>query len=298
MNDQEKQLVVYGAGGWLGRSFVSTALERFNVFPESNLVLIGSKCRKIQVEKWELNVHSSKDALDLITPGAIFINSAFLRRENLTIMSPQDYSISNNEISQFAREVVETRQLSSFVNLSSGAAAIASLNSRSTIDIYGDLKRQWETKFREVCTEVKCNFINNRIYSISGRYINEFRNLALSTFIRKSLNNEAVTVNSPNAFRSYVDAEQLSEVVLKLSLGGFAGDLDSGGFLVNMEQLARLIVKVIGKGYVEVSESPSSAKDYLGNHQAFNAVAQSLGVDLNHLDVQILRTTKAFLKDS
>lgn len=294
MYKNHTQFVVYGATGWIGRSFVETAISKFNLTENLNLVLIGSKSREISVSGKVLKVHDYKSAKNYIRPGAIFVNAAFLRREYLAKVPRDEYVHLNNSISEVAQSAIETHKLKSFINLSSGAVKYLENRSSSKQDLYGLLKLKWEDSYRRACNTNKCNFINVRVYSVTGRFINEFENLALSVFIQKALKNEVIEVDSPHTLRTYMDSEQLSEVLMRLSIEGFEGRLDSGGTLIEIEKLASLVIRIAGSGSLNTKKNSANSPDYYGDFAMFNITAAKMGVELIGLEEQLKKTLTAF----
>lgn len=287
------QLVIYGANGWIGRSLIAT-LERndFRVkFPR--LLLLGSKTRLIEIDGRKYQIYESRFARERIEIGAVFINSAFLRREFLNKMSVPEYTHRIEQISSFPLNILREKELGCFVNLSSGAAAKFEVSVTDYEDVYGELKFKWEREFEKSCSSLGQIFFNCRIFNLSGRFLNEFNYLALSTLIKKALQGEVLVVNSPDTFRTFIDTEQLCNVLLLLARDGFNGNLDSGGCLVNMRELAETISEVIPVKGVEFL-SGRSPSNYYGDFQKFNNLAYGLGVILKDLQDQVKTTVEAF----
>ena len=229
-----------------------------------------------------------------IKKDAIFINCAFLRREFINKVGEAQFIDRNLEIMALPTRVIRNAGLFSFVNLSSGAAASVGHNSKnSAIDSYSVLKRRSEIEFDEECGKVGTHFINCRIYSISGRYLNEFENLALSAFISHAIEGKEIRVNSPLSKRTYIDGVNLMAVVLRLAMKGESMNFDSGGTLISMLDLAQTVSKVAGQGE-EVSAGVDPESSYFGDYESFNLLAAGLNQSLLGMEFQITNTIKAF----
>jgi len=289
-----KQLIIYGANGWLGRSALSAATSGSLENTFDDILLIGSKESVLKLDGTSYHIHNSRGALEHIRNGAVFFNSAFLRREYLQRVNETEYIDRNNEISKFALEILHEFSLASFINISSGVANIKSLNDIYS-NPYAQLKRHWEHRFEEVSRNCGNAFLNCRIFSMTGRYINEFDNLAISAFIKTSLNGSVINVQSPYTRRTYLDAEQLSQVLLNLGQQEINLTLDSGGVLVSMEELAKTVLEVIGLGSLEITQMKPSS-DYFGNFAEFNSLANSMGIEVISLEKQIKKTLPVFSK--
>ena len=287
------QLVIYGANGWVGRSLIATVNRREFQTSFPRLLLLGSKTRLIEIDGRKYQIYGPGLAHERIERGAVFINSAFLRREFLRDMTVPEYTHRIEEISSLPLDILQKLELGCFINLSSGAAAQFERSVYDYEDTYGELKYKWEREFEKTCTKLGQIFLNCRIFNLSGRFLNEFNYLALSTLIRKALRGEVLVVNSPNTFRTFIDAEQLCNVLLRLAINGFNGKLDSGGHLVNMRELAETISEIIPvKGLRFLSGISSS--NYYGNFEQFNKLAFDSGVILKDLKLQVKTTVEAF----
>lgn len=288
------QLVIYGANGWLGRSALSAANNGSLRDGFKEVLLIGSKESFLEINGQTYPIHDPHAALEKIQHGAVFFNSAFLRREYLQKMDEAEYISKNKQISEFAYNVLDKFELGSFINISSGVASKTNIDAGIT-DLYAKLKGFWENEFEEGCRNRGSAFLNCRIFSMTGRFLNEFDNLAISAFIKSAMEDSVLEVRSPKTQRTYLDSEQLSEVLLRLGKKGISSNLDSGGVLVSMGDLAQTVVDVVGLGTVEEAESDQTS-DYFGDYQRFNSIAITLDIEIDSLKKQIENTLLAFSK--
>ena len=183
-------------------------------------------------------------------------------------MNGNEYLAKIREIESFPLDLAQRKSISKFVNLSSGAAAVfGEIDARNSEDIYGFSKHESEKLFRKVSYEKDFSLINCRIYSISGKRINEFNNLAISSFIQQAISDlRQINVKSPSTRRTYVDASNLVEVLLKLALDRDEYlELDSGGELVTFSQLAKIVAKYFDVKVVLNSNSNEQSQDYFGD---------------------------------
>ena len=289
------QIVVYGANGWLGRSTVEAILTIAPRISPEKILLIGSKFGEIQIQGKSLEILSPMLGESRIKKDAIFINCAFLRREFIDRLGENEFVTRNLEIMALPMRTIRNIGLFSFVNLSSGAAASVDQNCLdSVIDAYSLLKRTSETEFEQECSKAGTYFINCRIYSLSGRYLNEFKNLALSTFISHALENKPIRVHSPLSKRTYIDGVDLMDIVLRLAIKGESISFDSGGILTSMLDLAQAISKVAGKGQIEVSAGVGPESSYFGDYESLNLLALGVNRSLLGMEAQLANTMKAF----
>lgn len=289
------QIIVYGANGWLGRSTIEAILTIIpRILPEK-ILLIGSKFGHINIHGKDFEIIDPILGEARIKKEAIFINCAFLRREFIKSIGESEFVARNLEITSLPVRALRNTGLFSFVNLSSGAAAAVDENSKkSSLDAYSILKKRNEIDFEKESKKAGTNFINCRIYSISGRYLNEFENLALSAFISQALRGDHIHVNSPHSKRTYIDGVELMTVILNLATQGKTAKFDSGGTLISMRDLAERVNNVVSQGGLEVTSGGDPESSYFGDYEGFNRMAASINQNILSIDHQIANTVKAF----
>jgi hypothetical protein len=292
------QVVIYGAGGWMGHSALDFITALAPEEAREKVLLIGSKHSEIKSNKITFEVFDQLEGYSAIRENAIFFNSAFLRREFLQKMTSAEYVRKNEEIASLARRAINQKKLHSFINLSSGAARdLDQGNNAGLKDEYSNLKKSLEVGYKQFCGESNTTIVNCRIFSLSGRYLNEFENLALSSFIRQVIEDNRVQVKSPLTKRTYVDAVNLAGILLSASSLREDLSFDSGGTLVTMYELAQIVVAAFGASSCEVFEGIEVSPDYFGEYEEFNALASDLGLNLIGIHEQVLETLHAFNRE-
>lgn len=293
--DRSNQLVIYGANGWMGRS----AVDYLSLFEpkigKERVLLIGSKRSRLEINNEIFDVHEPNEGFELIHENAIFLNSAFLRREALQSMTSETYLTKNKEIVDLAKRALKQRKLFSFINLSSGAARDLDVESKNkSADDYSRLKKSLEIEYSEIGRQNGVPIVNCRIYSLTGRHLNEFENLALSSFIKQAKTKNRIEVISPTTKRTYVDAVNLVGVLFSIASQGKDARLDSGGTLVTMLELAQNVARALDKNDLEIVSGEGESPDYVGDYENFNQVASKLNHEIDGIHDQILNTLKAF----
>jgi nucleoside-diphosphate-sugar epimerase len=289
------QIVVYGANGWLGRSTVEAILKIMPEIFSGKILLIGSKTAKIQISGRDFEIVDPVFGEACIKNGAIFINCAFLRRESIKSIGESEFTKRNLEIMALPNRVLKKAALFCFVNLSSGAAAgVDQYSNTSHVDAYSILKRKSEIDFDEATRRFGTNFINCRIYSVSGCYLNEFANLALSAFISQALKGDHIRVNSPHSKRTYIDGVDLMTLILNLAIQGKNLKFDSGGTLISMRDLAESVSKVVGHVDMDIRVGFDVERSYYGDYEDFNRIAANNNQNLLNMNDQIANTVVAF----
>jgi len=293
--DSPSQFVIYGANGWMGRSAVEFLSLIEPKIAQERLLLIGSRPSELSINGRTFKILDPTSGFSSIEENSVFLNSAFLRREALKTVPAKEYVRRNLEISSFAKTALEKRKLFSFINLSSGAARNMDIESNhKAVDDYARIKKCLEIEFSELACENKTPFVNCRIYSLSGRHLNEFGNLALSSFIKQAQSNNQIRVHSPSTKRTYLDAINLAAILFNIACKGIDANFDSGGNLVTMSELARNVASALGKKDCKIFCGDDRSPDYFGDYETFNELATELGVEIFGIQKQIFRTLEAF----
>ena len=295
MLDSPSQFVIYGANGWMGRSAVEFLSLVVPEIAKERLLLIGSRPSELVINGKTFKILDPAAGFSCIEENSIFLNSAFLRREALLTVPAEEYVKKNREISAFAMRILKEKKLFSFINLSSGAARTMDVEpNRKTADEYAAMKKDLEVEFAELGRKHKTSIVNCRIYSLSGRHLNEFENLALSSFIKQAQGSNQIEVKSPTTKRTYLDATNLAAILFNIACKGDDANFDSGGALVTMSELARNVANALGKKDCEILCGDDQSPDYFGDYESFNDLATELGVEMFGIQEQILRTIEAF----
>lgn len=291
------QIVIYGAKGWVGRSAVELLIEDMQHLKKHQILLIGSKTELAEKVNLPLDVYSAVDANKYLGQSILFLNAAYLRREKLADMRAEEYEKKNEEIIEFALNLIKNGNIRTFVNLSSGVASQGSLeNLHLVTDLYAKAKIKDEVLFSQACELMKVQLINCRIYAMSGRFVNEFNHLALTSFIGQAINDPySISVKSPTTLRTYIDSGDLVEVLFSLALTGKNYQIDSGGELTSLGELANVVSKAAKGSTVDKPENFEKSADYFGDYLEFNKLADECGVTLKNLSEQVTESFKAFL---
>ena len=293
--DSPSQFVIYGANGWMGRSAVEFLSIIEPEIAKERLLLIGSRPSELVINGSTFKILDPTSGFSSIEENSVFLNSAFLRREALLTLPGEEYIRRNREISAFAMRILKEKKLFSFINLSSGAAREMDFESNlKAADEYSRMKKTLEVEFAELGRKHKTPIVNCRIYSMSGRHLNEFANLALSSFIKQAQGYNQIEVKSPSTKRTYLDATNLAGILFNIACKGDDASFDSGGTLITMSELARNVADALGKKDFEIICGEDQSPDYFGDYKTFNELAKELGVETFGIQDQILRTFEAF----
>ena len=290
------QIVIYGAKGWIGKSAVSVVFNQKAHRIQKSILLVGSKTEQLINSGELVQMYSANDAKNFVSKNCIFVNAAYLRREKLDFYSPNEYIRKNREIIEFGENLLRQKRIKTFINLSSGVASQNTdyvRNERNSV--YAKCKIDDEILIKNVSDSASAALINCRVYSISGKFINEFKNLAFSLFMKQALTKpNIITVESQNTYRTYLDAVDLITVLFHLSLNNKSCMIDSGGSLIKLGQLADKIATILPAASVTKLDYSNNSADYYGDFEVFNNLAAKFGIKLLDIEGQISETLKAF----
>ena len=301
MKTNTSKVLVTGATGWLGRETVARVIEgKFESIAKTDLLLASSNGRDLELDS--LGVYptvalenlSHRDSTNSIDG---LVHLAFITKDKTTQYSFSEYVAKNIELISVACEIIERDKPKWVVVVSSGA-----IIDRATLEIennvvrnpYGFCKRIEEALIAESARKVGANIVIGRLWGGTGLYMPVKRAYAISDFIESAKESGAIRINSGgDVIRRYCDAGDFMEVLVRSAIQGDTTTLDSGGSIIEVGELAKLISARMGEISISRSEVPTSVDDYYPRGSEFEELAKSVGVQLHGIDEQVLRTLKS-----
>ena len=301
MKTNTSKVLVTGATGWLGRETVARVIEgKFEGITQSDLLLASSNGRDLELDS--LGVYptvalenlSHRESTNSIEG---LVHLAFITKDKTTQYSFSEYVAKNIELISAACEIIERDKPKWVVVVSSGA-----IIDRATLEIennvvrnpYGFCKRIEEALIAESARKVGANIVIGRLWGGTGLYMPVKRAYAISDFIESAKESGAIRINSGgDVIRRYCDAGDFMEVLVRSAIQGDTATLDSGGSIIEVGELAKLISARLGEISISRSEVPTAVDDYYPRGSEFEELAKSVGVQLHGIDEQVLRTLKS-----
>ena len=301
MKTNTSKVLVTGATGWLGRETVARVLEgKFEGITQSDLLLASSNGRDLELDS--LGVYptvalenlSHRESTNSIEG---LVHLAFITKDKTTQYSFSEYVAKNIELISAACEIIERDKPKWVVVVSSGA-----IIDRETLEIennvvrnpYGFCKRIEEALIAESARKVGANIVIGRLWGGTGLYMPVKRAYAISDFIESAKESGAIRINSGgDVIRRYCDAGDFMEVLVRSAIQGDTTTIDSGGSIIEVGELAKLISARLGEISISRSEVPTAVDDYYPRGSEFEELAKSVGVQLHGIDEQVLRTLKS-----
>lgn len=301
MKENSSKVLITGATGWLGRETVARVIEgKFEGITQSDLLLASSNGRDLELDSLgvyptvaleNLGHRESTNSLEGL------VHLAFITKDKTTQYSFSEYVAKNIELISAACEIIERDKPKWVVIVSSGA-----IIDRATLEIennvvrnpYGFCKRIEEALIAESARKVGANIVIGRLWGGTGLYMPVKRAYAISDFIESAKESGAIRINSGgDVIRRYCDAGDFMEVLVRSAIQGDTTTLDSGGSIIEVGELAKLISSRLGGISISRSEVPTAVNDYYPRGSEFEELAKSVGVQLHGIDEQVLRTLKS-----
>ena len=249
MKTNTSKVLVTGATGWLGRETVARVIEgKFEGITQSDLLLASSNGRDLELDSLgvyptvaleNLGHRESTNSLEGL------VHLAFITKDKTTQYSFSEYIAKNIELISAACEIIERDKPKWVVVVSSGA-----IIDRATLEIennvvrnpYGFCKRIEEALIAESAHKVGANIVIGRLWGGTGLYMPIKRAYAISDFIESAKESRAIKINSGgDVIRRYCDAGDFMEVLVRSAIQGDTTTLDSGGSIIEVGELAKLI---------------------------------------------------------
>lgn len=276
----KERILILGANGWFGKTFRSMLDESVPCLFISSVEAEGSR-------QWD------QEIVQNFKP-TLVANFAFKTRHKLSSIPRAQYISENLELLKRLEFASNLTSVKAIVTVSSGAAThpLAQQGLKS-VEIYGALKKLEEEVVKEAKTDQRASIIL-RAYSVSGPFVRDKRKYAFSSFIDDAARGEKIVINSPMAvFRRYISVGDLLLVALIRASQGWSGVIESGGQLLEIEDLARLISASLGGSVTGRTVNTAMKPDYyFSDNMSWEQNITELGFEPLTLLEQISSTAK------
>jgi nucleoside-diphosphate-sugar epimerase len=294
------RVTINGASGWLGHATLS-ALEKVSLATDANSLQVISSTKKIIEHKkfGKLTTNSLLDA-DFLAKTDLFVQLAFKTRDYISTMSDSRYWEENKKIISKSIKAIQKSTPKFVVLVSSGVVSQHLLRQDNQKgDPYTMLKLEEEKEIAEVCSSIGANLFVLRLWGASGEEMTEPLKYAIGNLIFQSLNNEIINITSSSlVYRRYADAAEQMQVCIESAISGMSEVIDSGGVIIEMEELADRIRNLLSPHKVVArSLTVGAIPDiYCSNSVRMEGLANGFGIKLSGIDEQILATKLAVLR--
>ncbi len=303
------RVVVIGSSGWLGRAALAM-LDR--AFPADELcqrvLAFGSCPRQVRLPSGrDLACRALDDLPGTDVADGLILHFGYLTKDKTGLMSVEDYVRANEAIQDRVLRTVATWRPRGLFFASSGAVYQSDGPGQPTHDkpsketnLYGWMKAKHEAEFAEATATAGTAYVNGRIFSLAGEYINKVELYALGSFLAALRANESIRLQATReVWRSYTYVGDVINLALALLLKGQSVPcLDiAGAEAIEIGDLAALCAKVTGNTAASISRPPlaSEAPDrMIGDFATYYGLMEREGMRALPLHEQI-RATATYL---
>jgi len=241
--DAYKRVLILGASGWFGRTVLSMMGRG-----AQNALLVGQSERHINIGGSPILVQEwSEGFLEEFGPDLV-LDFAFLTKDKILPLGLEEFSRRNAMLSERLFSIASFPSVKKIVTVSSGAAIHKQpAQSQWAKDSYGRQKAHNEDVLRELATAADKEIIVARAWSVSGGHVQSPEKYAFSDFISRALTEKKIHITAPHrVFRRYCAVEDFLAVALLAPTEKSYTEFDSGGELIELEDLAKLIASEMG----------------------------------------------------
>ena len=297
---EDIRLVINGASGWLGSNISETLSSLHGASLGKNVLLTASSNTLLRLRnEVVVPVHEwTKELLEEFAPTHI-VQLAFKTRDHVKNLPLAEYLRINKEIINSGNWMVSLPSVKGFMHTSSGAACDTNAD-EFELNPYGYLKRLEELEFENSCIDFDANYLGLRVWSTSGAYIKTGGLLAIENLITQALTGNVISIKSGTpTYRTYADANEILIASLIGLLKGKTGLYNSGGFEIEIRDLANIISDLAPESGHKIlrPESRLTEEDrFCSNGPSIESVLLDLGLKFSNVQSQVLETME-YLKE-
>jgi hypothetical protein len=268
----KSRILVLGGGGWFGQTCLAMSSGL-----DVQYLLIGQSERMVSIGGKSLPIRTWSAEKILSFEPNVVLDFAFLTKDLIPVVGHDQFIKVNQELSDQLFWVTQLPSVQAILTISSGAATLGSASpSDPHYDPYGGLKREVEESMAAIASAGGVKVQIGRAWSVSGGYVGKPMLYAFSGFIESALKRKQIVVESSSlVFRRYCAVEEFLAICFASMLGGGPQQIDSGGHLIEIGELAHLIAKQVPgtEVYFEVSDRKKQTENrYHSDSEQWNAL--------------------------
>lgn len=276
----QERILILGSSGWFGQTLA-------NMITNDAPTLAISSSTRDKYQAW------SPDIVKDFQPTFV-ANFAFLGRHKLSNHSRQDYISINMEMIERMKFASQLESVKAVISVSSGASqSDKAQDGMKSEDVYGALKK-YEESVALSCKTSKRSVVVLRAYSVSGPFVRDVNHYAFSSFIQQSLVQKEIQSSSDGlVFRRYISVGDLLAIGITRVVQGWSGLIESGGELIELSELSRLIGGLLGvrvKKRIQLENSQTDS--YYSDNRSWECHTKDLNFQPLGLEEQIEVTTE------
>lgn len=238
----DDRVLVTGAGGWFGRTAIAMTRKA-----GVDLLATGSKDQNIEIDGQGQPVQAqSLEAISAFKP-TVVIDTAFVTRERLSVLGHKTYVETNQKLIDQSLAIAALPWVRKYVGFSSGATMHLAGQASFSLEEnpYAAQKRIYESKIAETARSLQVDVSVARIWSVTGSYVTKPESFAFSDLITQARLGQINIRSNHAVFRRYCSVEDVLAIAILPKVPGSITVFDTGGELVELGELAELIVELV-----------------------------------------------------
>jgi nucleoside-diphosphate-sugar epimerase len=294
MFNSKELIVISGGTGWIGRSLVEEIIST-RYCPVDQMVLISNQTKNIEISNKIIETKTWEN-LALNSPVLLYFDFAFQTQEKISSIGEEKYIKENEKIIQNSVNFIKIYKPKSIFLASSGAVYGKNYSlDPKPLSTYGQLKLNQESKISKIAADENLNLLISRVFNLSGSNINKFQTFAIAQLIKSAIDQKSIKVLADHkVFRRYADVNQLVRLILKLLDSKINGVFDSGGPLIELQELASEIKNIVDPlaklEFTPINEKKPTDDYYSRSNRYEDLLKQYLGEVPISIEKQISNT--------
>jgi nucleoside-diphosphate-sugar epimerase len=295
LRGRDETVAVTGATGWFGATAMDLLYGAFGDEAPERVVGYASTEREVAVADGRVAHVRPLTRLVHDGPVSTLLHFAYLTREKVAVLGVDRYVARNVAITSLVVDAISRLRPAQVVVTSSGAvhgpAGVPVSDVAS--DPYGALKRLDELTFRAAADEVGAMCVIPRVFSVAGPHMTHPDAYALGSMVAMARAGGPVEVRAQRpVLRSYCAVDEVVALCLWASFAGPSSLFDTGGVIVEIADLARAVVEVVGGGPVvrPVYDALAEPDRYVGDGSAMVRLCEQAGLRLRGLPELVAAT--------
>lgn len=288
------RVLVTGAGGWFGRTAV--AMTR-----ESGLALLatGSKDQQIEIDGQSQAVQAQDLEVIAAFKPTVVIDTAFATREMHLVLGHKGYVETNQKLIDQSMAIAVLPSVRKFVGFSSGVTMhLAGQKSFSLEENpYAAQKRIYENRLEKLANSLEIDASIARVWSVTGCYFTKGAAAFAFTDLIAQAKLGLIEIKAKHfVHRRYCAIEDVLALCLLPRVSGSKTIIDTGGDLIELSELAKLVVDLINPHADILREVDPGlpADDYHSDAKDWNKLQNFVGLPSDSISNQVIRVADRF----
>lgn len=287
------RVLVTGAGGWFGRTAIAMTRET-----GLDLLATGSKDRHIEIDGRGQSVQAQ--SLDIIAEfkPTVVIDTAFATREMLLVLGHKAYVETNQKLIDQSLNIASLPSVRKYIGFSSGVTKhLAGQTSFSIEDNpYAAQKRIYENRLETLASSVESDISIARVWSVTGCYVTKGTAAFAFTDLIAQAKLGLIKISANHqVYRRYCAIEDVLALCLLPRISGANIVLDTGGDLIELGDLAKLVVSLVNP-QAEIArqfDPRLPTDDYHSDSKGWDDLQKSAGLAMDSISNQIIRVANS-----